>query len=280
MKTMENGKRRVTFGVTSVVAGRRAMEVEPQLIATSTAGGFRVTGPVTTALRLQHGDYIQFAHNIDTIDAGILGKGSAEIEELNAEFRAYVESQGLVWGTPEADAAIHAAYDLYFICKGVKQLDKTGKAVTVPARLTKEDRMAFVEANYDEMLAAALENGSDKLKEILASDDATDEQKKEALCSCVEADEIEKYTGSRLATPSGQIGTGLNLNFSDTNMWKTLKADLGDAADTVNRVYSIDLEDVVMLQVSNGYEVVDVKAFAFSPAEFADEKPQRVGAKE
>lgn len=280
MKTMENGKRRVTFGVTSVVAGRRAMEVEPQLIATSTAGGFRVTGPVTTALRLQHGDYIQFAHNIDTITAGIIGKGSAEIVALNTEFQQYVAEQGLEWGTPAADAAIHAAYDLYFICKGVKQLDKNGKAVTVSARLTKEERMAFVEANYDEMLAAALENGSDKLKEILANPEATDEQKKEALCSCVEADEVEKYTGSRLATPSGQIGTGLNLNFSDTNMWKTLKADLGEAADTVNRVYPIDLEDVIMLEVSNGFGVEQVPAFAFSPADFTDEKPQRVGAKE
>lgn len=280
MKTMENGKRRVTFGVTSVVAGRRAMEVDPQLIVTSTAGGFRVTGPVTTALRLQHGDYIQFAHNIDTISAGILGKGAEEIVALNEEFKTYVAEQSLEWGTPEAEAAIHAAYDLYFICKGVKQLDKTGKTVTVAARLTKEERMAFVEANYDEMLAAALESGSDKLKEILDNPEATDEQKKEALCSCVEADEVEKYTGSRLASPSAQIGTGLNLNFSDTNMWKTLKADLGEAADTVNRVYAIDTEDVIMLPVFNGYSFESVPAFAISPADYTDEKPQRVGAKE
>lgn len=280
MKTMKNGKRRVTFGVTSVVAGRRAMEVEPQLIVTSTAGGFRVTGPVTTALRLQHGDYIQFAHNIDTIAAGIIGKGADEIVALNAEFKNFVAEQGLVWGTPEADAAIHAAYDLYFICKGVQQLDKKGNVVTVAARLTKEERMAYVEENYDAMLEAALASDAEKLKEVLTNPEATEEQKKEALCSCVEADEVAKFTGSRLATPSGQIGTGLNLNFSDTNMWKTLKADLGDAADTVNRVYSIDVEDVIMLPVSNGYEVIEVPAFAFSPAEFADEKPQRVGAKE
>ena len=54
MKTV-NG---MSFGFSAVNAGQRNVAVEPQLIAVSTEGNFRMTPPVSRALGLSSGDYI------------------------------------------------------------------------------------------------------------------------------------------------------------------------------------------------------------------------------
>ena len=63
MKTV-NG---MSFGFSAVNAGQRNVAVEPQLIAVSTEGNFRMTPPVSRALGLSSGDYVTFLHNIDEI---------------------------------------------------------------------------------------------------------------------------------------------------------------------------------------------------------------------
>ena len=52
------------FGFSVVNAGQRNVSVNPQLIVTTTNGGFRVTAPLSKALGLKHGTYVMFINNI------------------------------------------------------------------------------------------------------------------------------------------------------------------------------------------------------------------------
>ena len=90
MKTLGNVKGS-GFGFAVVAAGQRNMTADPQVIATSTEGGFRITGPVTRILGIQHGDYVMFINNVANIDQAIANK----VEELVAfvDFK----TSGLGW---------------------------------------------------------------------------------------------------------------------------------------------------------------------------------------
>lgn len=113
MKTLGNVKSS-GFGFAVVAAGQRNMTADPQVIATSTEGCFRITGPVTRILGIQHGDYVMFINNVANIDQAIANK----VEELVA----FVEENGLTWGTPEAAIAIHKEFDMWAIARVSKSL--------------------------------------------------------------------------------------------------------------------------------------------------------------
>ena len=68
------------------------------------------------------------------------------------------------------------------------------------------------------------------------------------------------------------------MNFTDSNVWKQLKADLRDEATAVNRVYELDLENVQDVVISNGYEDVTVKVLVLG--ESTDKAPARSGGDE
>ena len=101
MKT--NGKA-MGFGFSAVNAGQRNVSVEPQVIAVSTEGNFRITPPVSRVLGIGHGDYVMFLNNVDNIDAAIAAK--------DAQVVAFCKEQGLEVGSPEAAIAIHKAFDM------------------------------------------------------------------------------------------------------------------------------------------------------------------------
>ena len=63
---------KVSFGFSAVVAGQKTSgNNEPQLIVNSTKGKFTVTSPVTRAMGVAVGEYIQFVNNISQIEAAI-----------------------------------------------------------------------------------------------------------------------------------------------------------------------------------------------------------------
>ena len=62
-----------SFGFSMVNAGQRMSgNVDPQLIAVSTNGGFRLTGAATRVLGIMPGDNVMFVNNLAEIDAAIL----------------------------------------------------------------------------------------------------------------------------------------------------------------------------------------------------------------
>ena len=96
--------KKLQFGFAAVNAGQRNTSVEPQLVATSTEGNFRLTAPVTRALGIRPGENVMFISNLANIDAAIAAKEETLV--------AFCEEQGLEFGTPEAVVAIHKEFDM------------------------------------------------------------------------------------------------------------------------------------------------------------------------
>lgn len=264
MKT--NGKS-MSFGFSAVNAGQRVVTVEPQVLAVSTEGNFRITPPVSKALGVGHGDYVMFLNNVDAIDAAIAAK--------TPEVVAFCEEQGLELGSPEAAIALHKEFDMWAVAKGIVEYDTKGNAKTTTERLTKNDKLKFVSQNFNDMLAAAMEQANDEVKDALSRDGVSKEEQIDILSAFVTPRELPKFKGARTANPAGLTGSGVSLNFTDTNVWKQLKADMGDDATKFNRVFDVDLEELQDIEISNGYTTVTVKALVLG--DYTDKEPARIG---
>lgn len=252
---------KVSFGFSAVVAGQKTSgNNEPQLIANSTKGKFTVTSPVTRAMGIAVGEYIQFVNNIDQIEAAIVA-GNDDIKAIAAEL-------GVDLSTREGQIAVVEACTQWGIVKGKAMLDKVGNPIMVSARLTEDEKRAFIAKNAQAILA----ENREALIERNGGQDADDE----TLLSLIELDEIEYpkvpgFTGSKTASTSNATGVGLQLGFTDSNVWGALKKDLGDDATKKNRIYKVLLDEAVKT-------VVDGEETVIYPIEFQeDADPIRVG---
>lgn len=253
---MNLGKK-VSFGFNAVVAGQKTSgNNEPQLIANSTKGKFTVTSPVTRAMGVAVGEYIQFVNNIDQIERAI--------QDGNDDIKAIAEELGVDLTTREGQVAVVEACTQWAIVKGQAMLDKVGNPIMVSARLTEKDKRAYIAAHAEEALAAM----RDTLIERVGNPEASDEE----LLAAIELDEIEYpkvpgFTGSKTASTSNATGVGLQLGFTDSNVWNALKKDLGEDAEKKNRIYKVLLEEAVKT-------TVDGKEITIYPIEFdRDEDP-------
>lgn len=268
MKT--NGLKAMSFGFSAVNAGQRNVSVEPQVIAVSTEGGFRLTPPVSRVLGISSGDYVMFLNNVDNIDAAIAVKAP--------EVVAFCEEQGLELGSPEAAIALHKEFDRWAVAKGVLEYDAKGNHKTVSERLSKNDKVKFATQNFDQMLEAALAQADEEVKDALTREGVTKEEQIEILSAFVTPRELPKYKGSKAANPTGLSGVGVSVNFTDSNVWKQLKADMADSATKLNRVFSVDVEDVQEIVLNNGYEDVTVHALVLGA--YTDKEPSRIAKNE
>ena len=260
---MKEFKKASMFGMSVVNAGQRAVSEEPELIVTSTNGGFRVSSSVTRAMGCGHGDYIMFIKNVDEVQNAI----NAQIPE----FIAFCEEAGLEPISAEAASAFHKEFDMWAIAKGIACYDKHGNPVTVRERMTTTDKKKVLENRFEEILASAMASDNEELKSALSVEGITVDEQKEILIQGLQGDLVPKYMGSKCANTSAMTGAGTILNFTDSNVWMRLKADLGEEAEKWNRKYSVDLENTLPVEVNNGKEVVTVKAFILG--EHKDEKP-------
>lgn len=257
----------MSFGFASVNAGQRNMHVEPQVIAVSTEGGFRITPPVSRILGVGNGEYVMFISNVANIDAAIAAK--------DEQLVAFCDEAGLELGTSEAAIAIHREFDLWAVAKGIAEYDAKGNVKTAQERLTKKDKMKFVNANFDAMLESAQESADDEIKDALFRDGITKEEQMDILTSFVVPREVAKFKGSKVANPAGLTGAGTSLTFTDSNVWKQLKADMGDTADKFNRCYDVDVDNLQDIEINDGYKTVVVKALILG--DYTDQEPARVG---
>lgn len=258
MKTFKG----LSFGMSVVNAGQRAVSEEPELIVTSTNGGFRASSSVTRALGVGHGEYIMFIQNVDNLTAMINGNAP--------EFVAFCEEAGLDTTSAEAAAAFHKEYDLWAIAKGVALYDKNGNPQTIRERMTNADKKKIVDNQYEEILESALASGNEELIASLSVEGMSDDDKKAILVNLIQGDEVQKYAGSKCANTSAMLGAGTILNFTDSNIWARLKADV-EEPEKINRKFTIDLENSITVDVPNGKGSVAVKALVLG--DYTDEKP-------
>ena len=257
------------FGFSAVNAGQRNVAVEPQLVALSTLGGFRLTGPATKLLGIAPGDNVGFINNVDAIDAAIAANAP--------EIVAFAEEQGLELGSAELAIAAHKEFDMWAVCKGFAMYNGKGTPLTIKERLSQKDRLAIVRANFDEILAAAMASDNTELVDALSREGVTMEEQMELLASTIEGREVPKYHGSKSANPSGMTGVGVNVTFTDSNVWNQLKVDVEEPTK-INRVYDLVLDGIQTIMLNNGYE--DVKVTIIPLGDYTDKAPATRGGAE
>ena len=251
---MELGKKISFGGFNAVVGGqKKSLNDKPQLIANSTVGKFTITALVSKAMGVAVGENIQFVHNIDVIERAI--------QEGNDEIKAIAAEMGVDLETREGQLAVIDACTQWGIIKGQPMVDTKGNPVMVSARLTEDEKRAYIQANA----ASILEANRDALIERVGNPDASDEE----LIAAVELDEVKYpkvpgFTGSKTASTSNSTGIGLQLGFTDTNVWGQLKKDLGDDAIKKNRIFNVLLDEAVKT-------TVDGKEIMVYPIEFAED---------
>lgn len=260
---------KLAFGFSAVNAGQRNVSYEPELVAGANAGSFRITPPVSRALLLQHGDNIMFVTNADNIDVAIRDKAPEVVE--------FCTANGLDIDSMEAAIAIHKEFDMWGIAKSIQEFDSKGNPKTTRERMTKADKAKYVDNHFEECLESARASENEELVAALNREGATEEELKAVLIEAIQGDEVAKYKGSKCASPASTTGTGVSLTFTDSNVWNQLKADMGDTAEKLNRVFAIDVENLVDAEIFNGYENVAVKVAVLG--ESKEEKPIRVGKK-
>lgn len=253
---------KVQFGFNAVQAGQKAATVnaEPRLIANSTLGKFVITSPVSKAMQVAVGENITFLNNIANVEAAI--------QQRVPDIVDWALENGVDLDTREGQDAALAAFTVWAIAKGVPQFDGKGNPVMASERYTKEDKQKYIAAN----LATLVAENREVLIERNGGADADDE----TLGALITPEDIEspKYhanTGSKTATTGSATGIGCQLNFTDTSIWTSLKADLGENKDKKNRVFAVLLDEAFGAQIFNGKDYVDVTAY---PLEFlTDEDP-------
>lgn len=207
------------FSFAVVNAGQRNVETKAQLVACSTKGGFRLSGPAAKALGVKPSDYVMFLHD---------------------------EEQ-----------------DVWAIANGIALKKSNGEAQECALR----DAKKLIADNYDEAYAQAMQSGNEKLVAKISDETLTKEDIIDILAA---TQTTQKYQGSKTANPSGAVGVGAPVNFTDSNVWGQLKKGL-DEPESINRVFELDETEVMDVDVFDGFSTITVKALVLG--ESTDEMP-------
>ena len=262
----------IKFGINAVQAGQKSalLNATPQLIVKSTAGQFTITSPVSKALGIAVGENVMFLNNISGIEQMIQ---AAPDELVN-----YANEHGWDINTREGADALIKDLTVWYIAKGVLLYKSNGNPIMGTVRVTKEDKAAKIASDGLKMIQELSEEEKAAFAEAKGMVGASDEE----LAGALTVDDIPSPTfhassGSKTAATAAATGVGLQLNFTDTAIWDSLKADLDkDARGTVNRYFDVDLENAEEVSYNNGKEDVTVMAY---PLTFVDDREPMVRGK-
>lgn len=246
----------IKFSVNAIVAGQKSSIVNatPQLIVKSTPGQFTITAPVSKALGIAAGDNVMFLNNIAGIEAMIQAAPSELVE--------YCNERGWDINTREGQDALIKEQTCWYIAKGVLLYKRNGDPVLGTVRVTKEDKLAQIAENGLDMIQSMSEEEKAAFaasKNLEGADDNT-------LAAALTADDIASPTfhaasGSKTSAGSNATGIGLQLNFTDTSIWETLKSDIEDKT-SINRLFDVKLDEAEEINdFDNGKEKVKVIAY-------------------
>lgn len=249
--------------INAVQAGQKSSTVnaEPRLIANSTTGKFQITSAVSKALGISVGENIEFFSNINGLE-NLANNPTQDV--LN-----YCEEKGIDINTPEGKRTFVESCTEWFIAKGHKEFTPAGKPIMTTVRCTKEDKLDFIKAHGAELIE------DEKFRAILIERVGDENASYEDLIAAitvedVKSPEVESYTGSKTATTGTATGVGCPLNFTDTSIWNSMKANLGDMKEKKNRIYNVLLDQPNTVEVNNGFEIVKVTVYPLEYVEDVD----------
>lgn len=256
MKSVSSNK--LMFGFSAIQSGAKTKAYDPELLALTSTGSFKLTPPVTRYLGLAAGDYLMFVSTVDDVQDAIMNKTEVYVDFCN--------SLGFDVESPEATHAFHKEYDVYAIAKGIPLYDSKGIALTTTEKLTRNDRMTLVRQNFADVYQQAMESGVEAIVDALLREGITEDEQVEILANTIEGQTLPKFKGAKLANSSKMTGIGQILTCSDGSTWKALKAGMGETETTHIRRFAIDFDNAFKVTVSNGYENVEVTALMLGEA--------------
>lgn len=240
---------------------------ECKLVASTTTGIFRVTGGITKALELRNGDYIMFLNNIGTINEAIEREDDFVVKFCN--------NRGFAVGSKEAAIALHKAFDMWGLAKGVIEYDSLGIQQTIDKGITTADKHKYILDNFTEIYKEAIENAPQDIVDLLVKPGITKAEQINIMAEFIKFESIPKYRGAKLINFSGSNETGLSLTFCDVNVWLQLKHGLSSAEKhRFNRIFTSNDVEIQEINVFNGYEYVKTKALLLDN-EYADKLPAK-----
>lgn len=242
---MEISKRVSFAGFNAVVAGQKSSgNNEPQLIVNSTSGKFTITSAVSKAMGIAVGEHIQFINNIGSLEQ-MIQSGSDDVKAAAEELGVDIESR-------EGQLAFIKAYTQWALVKGQPMLDKVGNPILVSARLSADEKRAYITKNAKKIIEAL----NDELRATLIERVGDENASVDELAAAIQIDEIDYpgvpgFTGSKTASTSNATGVGLQLGFTDSNVWGALKADLvaQGIADKKNRTFNVLVDEATEFEV-------------------------------
>lgn len=252
--------------INAVQAGQKSSTVnaEPRLVANSTPGKFQITSVVSKALGISVGENIEFFNNIISLEK--LANNPTQ------DVRAYCDESGINIDTVEGKREFVSSCTQWFIGKGHQEFTSNGKPMMTAIRCTKEDKLEAIAQNGAEMIKD--EAFRAVLIERVGDENASDEELINAISvDDIESPKTESYSGSKTATTGNATGIGCPLNFTDTNIWNAMKADLGGDKDKKNRIYNVLLNEPVEVTVNNGFEDINITVY---PVEFVEDEEPKV----
>lgn len=239
-----------SFGIKVVVSGQKvANNVSvPELIANNSQGSFTLTAGLTKKMGLQNGDFLMFLNNLSDVQAAVNSR-IPQIEQLAAE-------HNIDLNTKEGVDAIIRGLAQWYIAKGIAKRKQDGTPVMCAARITKTDKINYLNANMDEFVA---ENREALIVNHDLDAAATDDDIKAVITvDDVPTPEIPAFNGCKLSTNSNATGVGVKLTCSDSATWAQLREGI---EPNHKRVFTIDEKNVAVVPVNDGYEDVKVTVY-------------------
>ena len=258
---MKFGKLSFANGFSVVQNGMKQATVnaKPTLIANSTQGKFTITAPVSKAMNLAAGEYIMFVNNEAIVEK--------LVSERDPEILNYIQENNLNIDieTYEGQKELVRELTTWGIAKGYEVRDKTNAPIMVKERYSQADKEKFLKDNAAAML--------DELRDVLISrvgdENATDEE----LIASLTVDDIEVpqyalHKGAKTSSNTAGATIGVNLGFTDTQIWSSLKEGMTDKKKQ-NRIFDVAIDKAVHTTTNNGFEEVPITVF---PIEFASDE--------
>lgn len=264
----------IKFGISAVQSGQKGnANAFPRLYANSSNGQFKVTGLVTKALGVKVGDNIMFLNNIDAIERAIQNKDPQIVE--------YATEQGVDLDDRSQVVALINELTQWYIAAGVVLRKKSGEPMMAAVRVTKEDKEKWIAEHGSEYFEGMSDEDKQAFVEAKGADADIDDI--DALVALLTAEDIESpkteaMSGSKTASTSTATGIGVQVNFTDSNIWNMLKADLGDNKDKFVREFDVDIENPEKATFNDGCKDLEILAYPINYV--GDKEPIRRNGKE
>lgn len=218
----------------------------------------KLSSAVTTILDLRSGDYAMILSTVSEVDNAINSRSEYYMD--------FCKSNDYEPDDEEAALAFKKTNYVFGVAKGINYKNSDGNIQTVNERLSKLDKVAFIEKNFELVLNSALETASPSIQRALTREGVSYDEQVQILAQTVSGKELPRYFGRKTYSKTGLRSLGTVLFFGDTIYWKTLRLGMKEGKKTrIIRHYEAYTDNLQYASIFDGYEDVTVPYVMLGP---------------